>query len=55
MRSQIRRLLIDDTGATSIEYALIASLVSMGIIGWATFIGADVRTTFQAVAAGLAP
>ena len=55
MRRQIHRFLTDDTGATAIEYALIASLVSMGIIVWATFMGTDLRTTFQAVTAGLAP
>ena len=55
MQRKFRCFLTEDTGATAIEYALIASLVSMGVIVWATFIGTDLRNTFQAVAAGLAP
>ena len=31
-RAQLRRLVSDESGATSVEYALIAVIVSVGII-----------------------
>ena len=40
-------------GATAIEYALIASLISVVAIGAMTAVGGGVVTTFNAVAAAL--
>ncbi len=45
--------LSDDQGATAIEYALIAALISIVIVGAATSIGTSLTTTFNSVAAAL--
>jgi pilus assembly protein Flp/PilA len=45
--------LSDDQGATAIEYALIAALISIVIVGAATAIGTSLNTTFNSVAAAL--
>ena len=42
----------DEAGATAIDYALIASLVSMVIIGALNVVGSSLIATFQSVAAG---
>lgn len=47
------RFLRDERGATAIEYGLIGSLVSIGIIAWATQIGTTLNGFFQAVAAAI--
>lgn len=44
---RIMAALADRRGATSIEYALIASIVIIGIIGWATMIGGTTNNSFQ--------
>jgi pilus assembly protein Flp/PilA len=46
-------LLRDQRGATAIEYALIASLISMGIITAATSLGQTLNSTFNSVATAL--
>lgn len=38
-------------GATAIEYALIAGLIAVVIIAAVTLLGADLQTTFVALAA----
>jgi pilus assembly protein Flp/PilA len=48
----IRAFIRDDDGATAIEYALIAGLVSMAIIVGATQLGSSLSTAFTNVAAG---
>ena len=48
------RFLNDDEGATSIEYSLIAMLISMGILAGATLIGTTLGALFNRVA-GLFP
>jgi pilus assembly protein Flp/PilA len=42
----LRRFLSDETGATAIEYGLIAALVSVAIIGVLSTIGTDLFDTF---------
>lgn len=42
----------DKHGATSIEYALVASLIGMVIIGAVSVIGGKVMAAFQAAADG---
>jgi pilus assembly protein Flp/PilA len=37
----------DESGATAIEYGLIAALIAVGIIGGATAIGDQVNQTFD--------
>lgn len=47
------KLLRDETGATMIEYALIASLISVIAIGSMTSIGQSVLASLQDVATNL--
>lgn len=49
----INRFITDESGATAIEYGLIAALISVVIIGAATLVGTNLTTTFNAVATAL--
>jgi pilus assembly protein Flp/PilA len=53
MRSAPTALRLDRSGATSIEYALIATLISIVVVGWATFMGQSISGFFMSVANGL--
>jgi pilus assembly protein Flp/PilA len=53
MPKLVLRLVNDNTGATSIEYALIAGSLSILIITGVTGIGTTVKNTFNAVANAL--
>jgi pilus assembly protein Flp/PilA len=53
MNKFIKRLLRDETGATAIEYGLIAALIAVAIIGAATTVGTNLGTTFSNVASSL--
>ncbi|MEQ1817595.1 MAG: Flp family type IVb pilin [Terricaulis sp.] len=48
----IMKFFRDERGATAIEYALIASLIGMVIIGAVGAIGESLNSTFTDVAAG---
>jgi pilus assembly protein Flp/PilA len=43
----------DEEGVTAIEYALIAFLIAVFIIGAVTLAGERIRDTFQAIAGAL--
>jgi pilus assembly protein Flp/PilA len=43
------RFLKDESGATAIEYGLIAALISIGIIAGATSLGGSVNNTFNSL------
>ncbi|WP_173934662.1 Flp family type IVb pilin [Chelativorans sp. Marseille-P2723] len=43
----------DESGATAIEYGLIAALVAVVIIGGATLLGQNIDATFNEVAGKL--
>jgi len=43
----------DERGATAIEYALIASLIGMAIVGGVTAVGDTLNGAFSDAAAGL--
>jgi len=45
----ISRFMTDESGATAIEYGLIAALISVAIIGGVTAVGGKLATTFNAV------
>ena len=47
------RFIHDVRGATAIEYALIASLIAMVIIGGITAVGTALSTTFSGVSGSL--
>jgi pilus assembly protein Flp/PilA len=48
--SMFRRFVQDDSGATAIEYGLIAALVSVAIIVALGTLGNNLNTTFTTVA-----
>ena len=43
----------DESGATAIEYGLIAALIAVVIIGAVTTVGGNLTTTFTNVAGGV--
>lgn len=43
----------DESGATAIEYGLIAALISVAIIGAVTAVGGKLSSTFTSVSASL--
>lgn len=45
-----RRFMRDETGATAIEYTLIASLISMAILGGVNMLSDTVAAQFQEAA-----
>jgi pilus assembly protein Flp/PilA len=47
------RFLKNESGATAIEYGLIAALVAVAIIGALQALGGDLSATFNAVAGNL--
>ena len=49
----IRRFVANEEGATAIEYALIASLIAIAIIGALTVLGTQLSTTFTEVSSNL--
>lgn len=50
----IARFFKDESGATAIEYGLIAALIAVAIIGAVTTVGNNTAATFDEVSAGLA-
>ncbi len=53
MVSLLKRFAKDESGATAIEYGLIAALIAVVIISVLTTIGGNLTTKFTAVANGL--
>lgn len=51
--SSFRKFVQDDSGATAIEYGLIAALVSVAIIAILSTLGDNLNATFKAVADNL--
>ena len=49
MRAISQRFLNDESGATAIEYALIAAFIALVIITAATSIGTELKATFTDV------
>jgi len=54
MKNVISRFMKDESGATAIEYGLIAALISITIIGAATTIGSGIATKFSDVSGAVA-
>ena len=48
------RFLADESGATAIEYGLIAALVSVVLVGALTTLGTNLNTTFTTISTKLA-
>jgi len=49
MTKLFARFAKDESGATAIEYGLIAALIAVGIIGAATTLGKNISATFDDV------
>jgi pilus assembly protein Flp/PilA len=49
MQNQIERFVKDESGATAIEYGLIAALIAVGIIAAARGLGSQIGDTFNTV------
>ncbi len=49
MNSTFLRFINDESGATAIEYGLIAALISVAIIGAVTSVGGDLTKVFNSV------
>jgi pilus assembly protein Flp/PilA len=54
MKNLFPRFLKDESGATAIEYGLIAALIGVVIITAVTAVGTEVKATFGDVQTGLA-
>ena len=50
MKNLVSRFMNDESGATAIEYGLIATLIGVAIIAGATALGTTLNDTFQGVA-----
>jgi pilus assembly protein Flp/PilA len=53
LRTSLRRFLHDERGATAIEYALIASGISIAIVGTVAVLGGNVQNFYSSVATAL--
>jgi pilus assembly protein Flp/PilA len=53
MKTLVKRFIRDQAGATAIEYALLASSISIVILGAVNGVGATLTTKYSAVASGL--
>ncbi len=54
MTKFVSRFVKDESGATAIEYGLIAALIAVVIIGAVTTVGTKLGSTFKAVSDKLA-
>ncbi len=46
---QLKRLLAREEAVTAIEYALLAALIAVAIIGGATLLGSDISSKFSSI------
>jgi len=53
MLTRLKQFVTDESGATAIEYALIAALVAMALIASVTALGASLKSIFTSVATAL--
>jgi pilus assembly protein Flp/PilA len=53
MNNLFARFVRDESGATAIEYGLIAALIAVIIIGAVTAVGTKLSTTFSTVSASI--
>ena len=49
MRKLVHAFWKDDSGAAAIEYALIAALIALAIVGGATALGGDISALFSKI------
>tara|TARA_R110002124_G_scaffold156882_5_gene324005 strand:- start:657 stop:920 length:264 start_codon:yes stop_codon:yes gene_type:complete len=53
MTKFVSRFMSDESGATAIEYGLIAALIAVVIISAVTALGSTIKTKFNAVVTGM--
>lgn len=53
MKNLVSKFFKDESGATAIEYGLIAALIAVAIITVVGVVGTNLEATFQEVAANL--
>jgi pilus assembly protein Flp/PilA len=53
MKTLVQRFLNDDSGATAIEYGLIAAGISVAIIAAVNTLGTNLTTTFTSISSQL--
>ena len=53
MMSIVKRFLADESGATAIEYGLIAAGISLAIIAVVNGLGTSLRTKFTSISSSL--
>jgi pilus assembly protein Flp/PilA len=53
MKTLINRFVRDDSGATAIEYSLIAALMAVALIAAVPFLGTAINTSFTNIAGHL--
>ncbi len=53
MQNFVKRFVKDESGATAIEYGLIAALIAVGIITAARTLGSQISTTFGTVSSAM--
>jgi pilus assembly protein Flp/PilA len=53
MKNLVSRFMQDESGATAIEYALIAAIVSVGLITILGTLGDELEETFNSIATAL--
>jgi pilus assembly protein Flp/PilA len=53
MNNLFARFVRDESGATAIEYGLIAALIAVIVIGAVTAVGTKLSTTFSTVSASI--
>jgi pilus assembly protein Flp/PilA len=53
MNNSIKRFMKDESGATAIEYGLIAAGISVAIIAVVNSLGSQLKTTFSTVTSQL--
>lgn len=54
MQNIMKRFVKDESGATAIEYGLIAALIAVGIITAAGLLGSQIAATFDEVRLAMA-
>jgi len=54
MKATLKRFVNDESGATAIEYGLIAAGISVAIIAVVNSLGTQLKTTFTTVTTSLA-
>jgi pilus assembly protein Flp/PilA len=49
MKNLVTRFIKDESGATAIEYGLIAALISIAVVGTLPLVGSQLVKTFDAI------